>query len=67
MFILGRLVRPLAGYFAVQLAAGIAMVHFREGWFVVGVGRNGMEYSVLLIVGFVIVGLTTPNGRAADR
>ena len=23
--------------------------HFPEGWFVVGAGRNGMEYSVLLI------------------
>ena len=26
------------------------MVHAKAGWFVVGAGRNGMEYSVLLIV-----------------
>ena len=25
------------------------MVHMPAGWFVVGLGRNGMEYSVLLI------------------
>ena len=37
-----------AGYIAI-LAMGIKMVHGPEGWFVVGGGRNGMEYSVLLI------------------
>jgi len=42
-------VRPLALVFAVELAMGIALVHAQEGWFVVGAGRNGMEYSVLLI------------------
>ena len=45
----GMAVRPLALMFAFELAAGIALVHVREGWFVVGGGRNGMEYSVLLI------------------
>ena len=29
------------------LALGLWMVHRPEGWFVVGGGRNGMEYSVL--------------------
>ncbi len=47
---LGKWIRPLALYFAAQLAMGIVLVHAREGWFVVGAGRNGMEYSVLLIV-----------------
>jgi len=31
------------------LALGAVMVHLPAGWFVVGLGRNGMEYSVLLI------------------
>lgn len=31
------------------LAMGIALVHFQEGWFVVGGGRNGVEYNFLLI------------------
>ncbi len=31
------------------LALGVWMVHLPDGWFVVGGGRNGMEYSVLLI------------------
>lgn len=31
------------------LIIGIIMVHFKEGWFVVGGGRNGMEYNFVLI------------------
>jgi putative oxidoreductase len=32
------------------LTLGMVLVHLPAGWFVVGLGRNGMEYSVLLIV-----------------
>ena len=49
----GILVRPLSLYFAAQLAMGILLVHGPEGWFVVGLGRNGMEYSILLIAVFL--------------
>ena len=52
---LGFFARPLALWFAVELAVGIAMVHARDGWFVVGAGRNGAEYSVVLIACFVSV------------
>lgn len=45
----GRFVRPLALYYAFELTMGIILVHSPNGWFVVGGGRNGMEYSVLLI------------------
>jgi putative oxidoreductase len=38
--------------FILQLIMGIILVHGPEGWFVVGAGRNGMEYSVVLIVCF---------------
>lgn len=31
------------------LIMGVILVHFKEGWFVVGGGRNGMEYNFLLI------------------
>ena len=61
----GRLVRPLCAWFVIQLLAGIALVHGREGWFVVGLGRNGVEYSVLLIVCLFAVAYGTP-GRRAD-
>jgi putative oxidoreductase len=32
------------------LIAGIVTVHFKDGWFVVGAGRNGMEFSFILII-----------------
>src|SRR5687768_1091869 len=41
--------------FAIHLTAGIFLVHLKEGWFVVGAGRNGVEYSVLLIILFLII------------
>lgn len=52
---LGRYSAPLAAYFIIQTALGIWMVHWHAGWFVVGMGRNGMEYSVLLIACLVAI------------
>lgn len=31
------------------LVTGIIMVHWPDGWFVVGGGRNGIEFNILLI------------------
>jgi len=45
----------IALLFALELAAGIAMLHWKEGWFVVGAGRNGMEYSALLIASLLAI------------
>ncbi len=45
----GRAVLPLCGLYMVIYLFGIVLVHAPAGWFVVGLGRNGMEYSVLLI------------------
>lgn len=42
------------------LIMGIIMVHFKEGWFVVGGGRNGVEFNFLLI--FVLLAIMFPNG-----
>jgi putative oxidoreductase len=52
---LGRYTSVLAAYFIVQTALGIWLVHWKAGWFVVGLGRNGMEYSVLLIACLVAI------------
>ncbi len=46
----GRLLRLSAAYLIGQCLMGIVLVHWQFGWFVVGGGRNGMEYSVLLVV-----------------
>lgn len=34
---------------------GIILIHGKEGWFVVGGGRNGVEFSFLLIVCFLSI------------
>jgi putative oxidoreductase len=47
---LGRGVTWLCLAYCAVYATGLVMVHLPAGWFVVGLGRNGMEYSVLLIV-----------------
>jgi putative oxidoreductase len=54
----GIAVRILALWFGLQIAAGIAMVHAKAGWFTVGAGRNGAEYSALILVSLLVVVLT---------
>lgn len=45
----------IALIFAVELILGIVLVHSKDGWFVVGHGRNGMEFSILLIASFLAI------------
>lgn len=57
VIIAGKWVSLLSILFCMLLAMGIILVHFPEGWFVVGAGRNGMEYSLLLIICFACTAL----------
>lgn len=56
LFILARRFVTLAclGHIGI-VGLGMFLVHYPAGWFVVGAGRNGMEYSVLLLVGLIAV------------
>lgn len=50
----------LAGFVTIfVLIMGIILVHFQEGWFVVGGGRNGTEYNFLLII--VLLAIMYPD------
>lgn len=49
----GVAVVPLALLFSAELLAGIVLVHRHAGWFVVGGGRNGVEYSVCLVLALI--------------
>ncbi len=40
---------------AAILSLGMVLVHLPFGWFVVGAGRNGVEYSVILIVSLLTI------------
>jgi putative oxidoreductase len=46
---------PICGVLCLIYATGIALFHGPNGFFVVGPGRNGWEYSALLIACFAIV------------
>lgn len=67
MLAAGYFVRPLAVWFAIQLAMGIYVVHYPAGWFVVGAGRNGMEFSVLLILCLAVIAMTAPIGHVFGK
>jgi len=60
LFLLNKYIKPACMVTILILIAGIFMVHLKEGWFVVGGGRNGVEFNFLLI--FVLLAIVFPNG-----
>ncbi|MBX9929610.1 MAG: DoxX family protein [Gemmatimonadaceae bacterium] len=65
IFAAGRFVRPLAALFAAEHIAGIVMVHAPRGWFTVGHQSGGAEYSVLLLLCFLLSASTPPRDAGA--
>ncbi len=55
-----KYIKWAAGITIFILIAGIVLIHFKEGWFVVGGGRNGVEFNFLLI--FVLLAIIYPGG-----
>lgn len=62
LLLLNKYLIPVAIANIFILIVGIIMVHYPEGWYVVGGGRNGVEFSFLLI--FSLVTIMFPNGLA---
>lgn len=52
---LGIFTRWIAAVFIIEHCFGITLVHAPEGWFVVGLQRNGVEYSVLIIFSLLLI------------
>lgn len=65
LLILNRYIRTAAFVTIPILVAGIIMIHAAEGWFVVGAGRNGMEFNVLLISVLVYLAIINKKGVIA--
>lgn len=61
--LINRYVRLAAWVTIIILIAGIVMVHAPEGWYVVGGGRNGVEFNILLIA--VLLFVAYPGGFVA--
>lgn len=60
-----RFIKPVCLITIFILIMGIIMVHFKEGWFVVGGGRNGVEFNFLLI--FALLAIMFPNGLTQQQ
>ena len=58
----GFAVIPLCLWFAAELSVGIVMVHAHQGWFVVGGGTGGVEYSVLLVAALLSIAMLRRGG-----
>jgi putative oxidoreductase len=58
--LLEKFVKPACLITILILVIGIFMVHLPEGWYVVGGGRNGVEFNFLLIA--VLVTIMFPRG-----
>jgi putative oxidoreductase len=65
LLILNRYIRVTALITIPILVAGIIMIHAAEGWFVVGAGRNGVEFNVLLISVLVYLAIINKKGIVA--
>lgn len=63
--LIDKYVRPAAWFTILILIVGIIMVHAPEGWYVVGGGRNGVEFNLLLIT--VLLYLAYPNGFRSPK
>lgn len=60
LLLLNKYLKPVSIANIFILIAGIIMVHYKEGWFVVGGGRNGIEFNFLLI--FSLLTIMFPSG-----
>ena len=54
--IAGKKLPYICAAFIIVYFAGLILVHLPNGWFVVGSGSNGIEYSVLLITSLFCIG-----------
>jgi putative oxidoreductase len=64
-FITNKYIKPACWITIFVMVMGIIMIHAKEGWFVVGGGRNGMEFNFLLIM--VLSSLLYPDGLFAKK
>jgi putative oxidoreductase len=63
LLILNRYIRAVALITIPILVAGIIMIHAADGWYVVGAGRNGVEFNVLLISVLVYLAIINKKGE----
>lgn len=65
LILLDKYIFPACLFTIAIMIAGIVLIHFNEGWFVVGGGRNGMEYNVLII--FVLLQIMVNSWKTDQK
>jgi putative oxidoreductase len=60
LLLLNKYIKPVSIITILILIIGIFIVHLPDGWYVVGGGRNGVEFNFLLIAAFLT--LMYPDG-----
>lgn len=65
LLLMNKYIKPAAILTILILVMGIILVHFKEGWFVVGGGRNGVEYNFLLIC--VLIAIMFQDGAKTSN
>lgn len=65
--IVGFLVAPVALLLAFHMLMGIILVHSANGFYVVGPGQGGIEFSLVLIAGLAVMVLAGPGMAALDN
>jgi putative oxidoreductase len=54
--VIGKKLPYICAAYILIYFAGLVMVHLQHGWFVVGSGSNGIEYSALIIISLFCIG-----------
>lgn len=67
MLALGYRQRDAALALASIAAGGIALIHYRFGWFVGEHGTGGSEYSVSLLLSLLVLAAADPTHSSAPR
>ncbi|WP_316839018.1 DoxX family protein [Pedobacter gandavensis] len=63
LILFGKFLKFVVPGFILILITGIVLVHYPDGWYVVGPGRNGMEFSVVLILCLIAICIPTKRRR----
>lgn len=53
--LLGYKVKYVVAFNFLVIASGIFLVHLKNGWFVVGHGENGVEFSLLILTVLIFI------------
>ena len=62
---LNKYLKPLAILNIIIFVTGIALIHWKHGWYVVGGGSEGFEFNFLLIFSFST--FVFPNGLVSKK